>query len=152
MKKITIYVFGKYEYSSRKGQWIYYIEYNGAVKKDSGFIDNAGSSARMHLVALINALMCITEPCIINIRSKVTLGFASIKRSPNQDLLLHVFNLVNTNGHVISLSVGGDFEKIYKWEEQNKNKETLREEEYYEKLAKEQYMMNHPYEYLEGLV
>ncbi|MBO5388301.1 MAG: hypothetical protein J6A59_09205 [Lachnospiraceae bacterium] len=148
MKNIKIYLVSKYEYSSKIGTWTYYIEYKGAVKKSTGTMKNARSSARMLLVALIQALMCLNQPCNIVVISKVPLGFRNIISSPNNDLLCHIHDLILRHKHMASFKVDNDFSNVEEWERQAKIAKDDAEANYYDRLANDNYMMNHQYEYL----
>lgn len=153
MKTVNIYICGNYEYKSRIGTWAYYLEYNGAVKKQSAQAGGLKSPAQTTLVALVKALECIKEPCNLVIHSKTGLGFNRPKSSPNKDLLLKIIKLINSAGHIAVFDSNCDFKQVDNWEnlygnkKQQENKKVnpndvfampnKKEEEHLEKMAEE---------------
>lgn len=122
MKIVDIYVLGKYDSNTHEGQWIYYLGYCCAVKKESGFVKDAKSSHRMCLYALHNALNHITEPCELVINSKVPLGFANIKDSANRDMLVQIQKEIVSGGHIVNFEPKANFKQTEIWEKQYGNK------------------------------
>lgn len=148
MKNVKIYLVSKYEHKSKIGTWTYYLEYKGAVKKCTGKLENARSSARMLLVALIQAFQCINQPCDILVVSKTHLGLKNMHSSPNSDLLCYIYDIILECGHTVEFKTDSDFSCIEEWENQARIEKERAESEYYDRLAKEYYMMNHVYENL----
>lgn len=122
MKEVDIYVLGKYEYNTGVGTWIFYMTHRGAVLKRMGYIDNAGSSVRTTLYALMQALDRIKEPCDLRIHSRANLGFLNMQKSRNKDLLMHIQRAIVNSGHTFSHDTKFDNNLIEKWETDNKNK------------------------------
>lgn len=116
MKEIDIYIIGKYDTKTRVGTWIYYLEYKRAVIKRVGQVENISSSARITLVALYQALQHVTEPCAINIHSKIRVSFENAKKSANKDILLNILNIVKNAGHEINFVYENFDEKVNMWE------------------------------------
>lgn len=117
MKNIEIFVIGKYEFTTRVGTWIYYLNYKQAVIKRSGVIRNAGSPNRTALIALYAALEKVTEPCNIIVHSKAALGFKKPKQSSNKDLIVQILTMVNKAGHIINFDTQDDFGRVNIWEQ-----------------------------------
>jgi len=117
MKTVEIFVIGKYEFSSRVGTWIYYLNYKKAVIKRSGIIKNAGSPNRTTLVALYKALEKIKEPCQLLIHSKAALGFKKPKQSANKDLIFQILTTINKAGHLVTFDTQDDFGRVDIWEQ-----------------------------------
>lgn len=159
MKVVDIYLIGKYEYSTQRGNWIFYMTYKGAVMKRSGFVDNAGSHTRTALYGLVEALNRLKEPCDLRIHSKTNLGFTSMQKSKNKDLLVNIQRQLVNAGHLFSHDTEFPTEDIEKWEEDNKRRNGLAsstnkhndrqeqrrkkaEEDAYDKLIEEQAMQS----------
>lgn len=117
MKVVNIYVCGSYEYKSRIGTWIYYMEYNGAVKKQSGQAGGIKSPAQTLLLALYKAIQCINQPCKLIVHSKQGLGFNKPKQSPNKELILKIIQDIKDKGLVVEFETNCDFTQVDKWEE-----------------------------------
>lgn len=146
MKVIDIYVIGKYEYKSQNGNWIFYMTHRGAVMKQSGFIENAGSPTRVALYALMQAIGRITEPCELKIHSRSNLGFLNMQTSKNKDLLMNIQRQIVNAGHIFSYDTNFPDKQIEKWEEDNRRREAEErrkaEEEAFEKNIQEQAMQS----------
>lgn len=123
MKVVDIYVIGKYEYKTQTGNWIFYMTHRGAVMKQSGFIEKAGSPTRVALYALLQAINRINEPCNLKIHSKTNLGFMSMQTSKNKDLLVVIQRQIVNAGHLFSHDTNFPSEQIEKWEEENRLKQ-----------------------------
>lgn len=127
MKTVNIYVCGTYEYKSRIGTWAYYLEYNGAVKKQSAQAGGLKSNAQTTLIALMKALADIKYPCNLVIHSKYPLGFKNPKTSSNKELIAKIIKHINTVGHIVEFKDKCDFKQCDEWERlygNNKKKET----------------------------
>lgn len=152
MKVVDIYVLGKYEYKTSVGQWIFYMTHKGAVMKKSGYIENAGSSTRTTLYALLQAIGRIKEPCMLRIHSRANLGFLSMQKSKNKDLLISIQRQIVNAGHQFTHDTKFPNEQIEKWEEENRQKvkaekekaeiEKKREMDAYDKMIEEQAMQS----------
>lgn len=147
MKTVNIYVCGTYEYKSRIGTWTYYLEYNGAVKKQSAQAGNMRSHVQTTLIALVKALEALNQPCILVIHSKQPLGFNSLTKSANKELLVKILNMMTSVGHTASFDSNNNFEQVQIWEslyghgkqdeQKQKRREQKEEEKQFEKMAKQ---------------
>lgn len=145
MKVVDIYLIGKYDYNTKVGNWIFYMTHRGAVMKQSGYIENAGSHVRTALYALIQALGRIKEPCELRIHSKANLGFLNMQRSKNKDLLMEVQRYIVKAGHEFSHDTNFPSDEIEKWEEDNnrrKKQREQREQDEYDRHIEEQAMQS----------
>ena len=68
MKKVTIYTDGACSGNPGVGGWGAVLMYNGVEKRISGAEDNTTNN-RMELLAVINALECLKEPCEVTLYS-----------------------------------------------------------------------------------
>ncbi|MGN0824342.1 MAG: ribonuclease HI [Candidatus Coproplasma sp.] len=68
MKKVTIYTDGACSGNPGVGGWGAVLMYNGAERRISGAEDNTTNN-RMELLAVINALECLKEPCEVTLYS-----------------------------------------------------------------------------------
>lgn len=118
MKVINIYVLGSYDSSKDSGKWTYYIEYKGAIKKGVGVLKiNAQSANKIMLVALVESLNAIKEPCHLVIKAKTSLGFANINKSKNKWILERFVERVQQCGHTYEIDENPDFSVIKQWED-----------------------------------
>lgn len=154
MKIVNIYVCGTYEYASRIGTWTYYLEYNGAVKKQSAQAGNMKSHVQTTLIALVKALESLNQACNLIIHSKQPLGFNSLTKSANKELLVKILNMMTSVGHIASFDSNNNFEQVQLWEklygnnkeeiqkqkrkeQQQSRKEQKEEEKQFEKMARQ---------------
>lgn len=128
MKKIEIFIIGKYEYKTEEGTWINYLNYKNSVIKRSGFIEHAGSPNRVALYSLNEALSHIKEPCQILVHSKAPLGFKNPKASSNKNLIFKILQLINNRGHIVEFDTTNDFSIVDTWEKMYGNKKVEKEE------------------------
>lgn len=68
MKKITLYTDGACSGNPGVGGWGNILEYNGVEKEFSG-VEELTTNNRMELVAVINGLKALKEPCEVDIYS-----------------------------------------------------------------------------------
>lgn len=123
MKRINVFIKGSYDYKSRIGIWTFYLEWNGAVMKRSGSLIDAQSNVRITLYALIQAIDCINEPCILDVHTKLNLGFKTIKKSKNADLIRDIQHRIIRAGHLYNITLDFDDKIIEKWERLYGNKD-----------------------------
>lgn len=118
MKEIDIYVLGSYNGNTDSGTWTYYMYFKGAIKKAQGKLAiNAGSAQKLMLVALIEAVSTINEPCFINIKSKTGLGFANPNKSVNKWLIDRFTERIVQGCHKYVVDDRADFRIIKQWED-----------------------------------
>ena len=68
MKTVTIYTDGACSGNPGPGGWAAILEYNGAEKMISGG-DESTTNNRMELTAVIEALLALKEPCVVELYS-----------------------------------------------------------------------------------
>ena len=141
MKKVVIYLDGKYNRKANVGEWSYYLCYKYTVRKGCGTVSNIGSPTRVLLYALIKGLEAFNTSCDITVISKVPLGFNRIKKSRNSDLLVKAYDGIKLGNHKAQFKVSDDFSLV-------EHAESREEQAYYDRLASENYMASHMYEYL----
>ena len=66
MKKVRLFSDGSCLDNPGIGGWAYMIEYNGAIKTDSGAVADTTNN-KMELLAAINGLAALTEPCEVEL-------------------------------------------------------------------------------------
>lgn len=128
MRTIDLFLIGKYDYKSQSGEWIYYITYRGAVKKESRITNGKSSASRLAIIALLNALNCINTPCNIRIHTKNNMSFNNIKKSINKDLLEKAMNSIINAGHQFTIDNNVEENVILAWEYEYGNKAKKDEE------------------------
>ena len=68
MKTVTIYTDGACSGNPGPGGWAAILEYNGAEKMISGG-EESTTNNRMELTAVIEALLALKEPCVVELYS-----------------------------------------------------------------------------------
>lgn len=115
MKEINMYIrgicknTGQYQ-ETRIGKFVVMLEYKGICKNTYGSDGNTTSN-RMLLMAVIEGIKLLKEPCSINLYTPTNLGFKS-KKSPNSDLIDIIKHECDGAGHILN--------EIVSYEQQNK--------------------------------
>lgn len=99
MKEVNMYIRGICKNTgayvdSKEGSYICLIEYKGKYKNIAGKKIQTTSN-RMLITAL-------NDPCYINLYTPTLLGFNSLKKSPNKDMLRIVLDDILMNGHKLN--------------------------------------------------
>ncbi len=66
MKKVKIFTDGACSGNPGIGGWAYLIEYRGHIKKEYG-CEKDTTNNKMELIAIINSLKALKEPCIVEL-------------------------------------------------------------------------------------
>lgn len=147
METIKIYVNAKYNSNTRIAKWVYYVVLNNTIYKNEGEAGGIASKVQATLIALGKAIESCDKSYNIEVYSKYSLG-VNARNLNNRELIGKIQNMIRVANHKIKFNVihADDFNFIAVLE----NKQRQTEDEYYDKLAREEYDKNMMYSDLMG--
>lgn len=110
MKEINMYVRGS---SDKSGcSCVVILEYKG-TRKIMIYKNQEGTPQRLILLAFLNGIGSLKEPCKINAYTHASIGLKAkgvIKGAINSDLKEKLMQLINERGHFLNLTVGREMQ------------------------------------------
>ncbi len=122
MKEVNMYVKGSCN-TDKEGSYKTILEYRGNKKLIEGEEDNTTPN-RMLIMAVIDGIKILKEPCKIKIYSHTFVGFGKMKtkkgkdiegvrKSVNSDLLLILKEVITQGGHIVEEEVLKNHKEVF---------------------------------------